>query len=146
MGLRRQTAVTLYIGAALAAWAAPVAAADTGPVSVGLTVTPDTAAVGDQVTVVATVANNTPVSVSAALGIENPQYPAQKITAVGGKGCTPRNLQKLIYCGNPALGPGATASITVTLTPTATGTDDFTAYGRITGTDDVYAHATLTVS
>ncbi|MEG8181771.1 hypothetical protein GZH49_25060 [Nocardia terpenica] len=139
-------AVTLCAGAALAAWAAPVAAADEGPVSVGLTVTPDTAAVGDHVTVVATVTNNTPASVSAALGIENPRYSAQKITAVGGKGCTPRNLQRLIYCGNPALGPGATANITVTLTPTATGTDDFTAYGRITGIDDVDAHATLTVS
>ncbi|MBF6065143.1 hypothetical protein IU500_28065 [Nocardia terpenica] len=146
MGLRRKTAATLCAGAALAAWAAPVAAADPGPVSVGLTVTPDTAAVGDRVTVVATVTNNTSAAVSAALGIENPRYSAQKITAVGGKGCTPRNLQKLIDCGNPALGPGFTASITVTLKPTATGVDDFTAYGRITGTNDVYAHATLTVS
>ncbi|MBF6062059.1 hypothetical protein IU500_19065 [Nocardia terpenica] len=143
MGLSRQTAAALCAGAV---WAVPVAAADTGPVSVGLTITPGTVGVGDRVTVVATVTNNTSMSVSAALGIENPRYSAQKITAVGGKGCTPRNLQRLIYCGNPALGPGATASITVALTPTAIGTDDFTAYGRITGTDDVYAHATLTVS
>lgn len=135
----------LCVGAALLASAAPVAA-DTNPVTVGLTVAPATAAVGDQVTVVATVTNNTSTSVSAALGIENPQYAGQKITAVGGTGCTPRNLQKLIYCGNPALGPGATATITVTLTPTATGTDDFGAYGRITNTNDVYADATLTVS
>jgi hypothetical protein len=131
----------------LVAWATPGAAADTSPpITVGLTVTPATAAVGDQVTVVATLTNNTSTSTSAALGIQNPRYAAQRITAVGGHGCAPRNLQKLIYCGNPALGPGATANITVTLTPTATGTDDFTAYGRITNVNDVYAYATLTVS
>ncbi|WP_225725992.1 MULTISPECIES: hypothetical protein [unclassified Nocardia] len=146
MGIRRKMVVTLCAGTVLAVWAAPFAAADTDPVTVGLTVTPATAAVGDRVTVVATVTNNTSAPTSAALGIENPQYPAQRIISVGGKGCTPRNLTKLIYCGNPALGAGATASITVTLTPTATGTDHFTAYGRITGTNDVYAHATLTVS
>jgi hypothetical protein len=146
MSIQRLTAATLCVGAALTAWAAPGAAADTSPYTVGLTVAPATAAVGDQVTVVATVANDTSASTSATLGIENPQYAGQKIIAVSGKGCTPRNLQNLIYCGNPALGPGATATITVTLTPTTTGTDNFTAYGRITNNNDAYAYATLAVS
>jgi hypothetical protein len=146
MSIRRLTAASLCVGAALTALAVPGAAADTSPVTVGLTVTPATAAIGDQVTVVVTATNNTSTSTSAALGIENPQYSAQRITGLAGKGCPPRNLQKLIYCGNPALGPGASASITVTLTPTASGTDNFTAYGRITNTNDVHAYATLTVS
>ena len=146
MGVRRLVLTALCAAGALTAWAAPSIAADTNPLTVGLSVTPGTAAVGDQVTVVATVTNNTSASTSAALGIENPEYAAQKITAVGGKGCTPRNLQKLIYCGNPALAAGATASIIVTLKPIRTGTDDFTAYGRITNSNDVNAYATLTVS
>jgi hypothetical protein len=146
MRIGRRTAAPLCVAAAVMLWMAPAAAADTNPVTVGLTVTPPTATVGSQVTVVATVTNNTSTSTSAALGIQNPQYAAEKITKVGGTACAPRNLQKLIYCGNPALGPGATASITVTLTPITTGTDNFSAYGRITGTNDVNAYATLTVS
>ena len=102
--------------------------------------------VGDQVEVVATLTNNTSVMTSAALGIENPQYANEKITAVGGVGCQRRNLIKLIYCGNSQLAAGATASITVALTPIAAGTDNFTAYGRITNVNDVYAYATLAVS
>lgn len=146
MNIRQLAAAALSVAAALVASSALGAVADTGPVSVGLTVTPATAAVGDQVEVVATLTNNTAAPTSAALGIENPEYAGQKITAVGGKGCAPRNLQKLIYCGNPALAAGATASITVTLTPISTGTDNFTAYGRITNVNDVHAYATLTVS
>jgi hypothetical protein len=114
--------------------------------TVGITITPATASVGSQVTVVATVTNNTSSTVSAALGIQNPDYASERITGVTGGACATRNLQKLIYCGNPQLLPGATASITVTLTPTATGVDDFTVYGRITGNDDTYAYGTLTVS
>lgn len=146
MGVRRPAMAALCVVGAFAALAAPGAVADTSPVTVGLTVTPATAAVGDQVEVVATVTNGTSASTSAALGIENPEYAGEKITAVGGKGCSPRNLQKLIYCGNPALAAGATASITVTLMPISAGTDNFTAYGRITNSNDVYAYATLTVS
>lgn len=144
MGIRRPVTITLCVGTVLAASMAP-AAAVSSPL-VGLTVTPATAVVGDHVTVVATVTNNTSVSVSAALGIENPQYASQRITRVGGNGCTPRNLQRLMYCGNPSLAPGATAGITVSLVTTATGSDNFTAYGRITNTNDVYAYATLTTS
>lgn len=148
MGIRRLAAITaLSVGAVLAVGAAPAAATPTVSIPlVGLTVTPATAVVGDQVTVVATVTNNTSSSVSAALGIENPQYASQKITGVSGSGCAPRNLQRLIYCGNPSFGPGATASITVTLVTTAIGTDNFTAYGRITNTNDVQAYASLTTS
>lgn len=146
MSIQRLTAAALCVGAALTALAATGAAADTSPYTVGLSMTAATAAVGEQVTVVATVANNTSTSSSASMGIENPQFAGERITAVSGKGCTPRNLQKLIYCNNPALGPRATASITVTLTPTTTGTDNFTAYGRITNTNDAYAYGTLSVS
>ncbi|HEV3359542.1 MAG TPA: hypothetical protein VG247_22270 [Pseudonocardiaceae bacterium] len=146
MRIRRLAAAGLCVAAASAVWAAPGAAADTNPITVGLTVTPNTAAVGAQVEVVATLTNNTSATTSAALGIENPQYGNEKITAVGGAGCQRRNLIKLIYCGNSQLAAGATASITVTLTPIAAGTDNFTAYGRITNVSDVYAYATLTVS
>lgn len=146
MRIQRLAAATLCVGAALTVWAAPGAAAATSPYTVGLAVSPGTASVGEQVTVVATVVNGMSTSESVSLGIENPQFAGQRITAVSGTGCTPRNLQKLIYCGNPVLGPGATASITVTLTPTTTGTDDFTAYGRITNNNDAYAYGTLAVS
>ena len=47
------------------------------------------------------------------MGIENPQYSSERITAVSGHACAPRNLQKLIYCGNTQLAPGATMSITL---------------------------------
>jgi type 1 fimbria pilin len=146
MKIRRWAATGLCVAATLGAWAAPGVSADTNPITVTLTVTPATASVGDQVQVVATLTNNTSTTTSAALGIENPQYANEKITAVGGAGCQRRNLIKLIYCGNSQLGAGATASITVTLTPIATGTDNFTAYGRITNVADVDKYATLTVS
>ncbi|GAA1724158.1 hypothetical protein [Fodinicola feengrottensis] len=147
MGIRQLAATMLCVGTGLAAWVTPAAAAPTVSIPlVGLTVTPATAVVGDQVTVAATLTNNTSATVSAALGIENPQYASQKITGVGGSGCARRNLQRLIYCGNSLLAPGATASIIVTLVTTAAGTDNFTAYGRITNTNDVYAYATLSTS
>lgn len=144
---RKGFAVLVGVAALGVAVAAPGAAsATTSPDTVGLTITPSTTVVGDQVTVVATLTNNTSTTVSAALGIENPQYASERITGVTGHACATRNLEKLIYCGNPALLPGATASITVTLTPTAAGTDNFTAYGRITNTNDTFAYGTLTVS
>ncbi|WP_163567022.1 hypothetical protein [Fodinicola feengrottensis] len=84
----------------------PAAAAPTVSIPlVGLTVTPATAVVGDQVTVAATLTNNTSATVSAALGIENPQYASQKITGVGGSGCARRNLQRLIYMRQLVIGP-----------------------------------------
>lgn len=135
----------LALGAVIAA--APIAAqADAAPVTVTVSVTPDTTVVGGQATVVATVTNNTSSTVSGAMGIENPQYSSERITAVSGHACAPRNLQKLIYCGNTQLAPRATMSITLSLTATSTGTDNFTAYGRITGTNDTLANGTLTVS
>jgi hypothetical protein len=121
-------------------------AADAAPVTPAVTVTPGSAVVGGQVTVVATATNNTSTTVSAALGIENPQYASERITGVSGHACAPRNLQKLIYCGNTQLAPGATMRIVLSLTATAAGTDHFTVYARITGTSDTYAYGTLTVS
>jgi hypothetical protein len=138
-------AAVAALGAAVSVAAPGAASATTSPDSVGLTITPTTTVVGDQVTVVATLTNNTSTTVSGALGIENPQYASEKITGVTGHACATRNLEKLIYCG-PSLSPGATASIVVTLVPTTTGTDNFTAYGRITNTNDTLAHGTLTVS
>lgn len=129
--------------------AAPVtiAPAAAGPVAAGITVTPATTVVGGHVTVVATATNTGSSPVSASLGIENPQYASQRITGVSGFRCTPRNLQRLIYCGTGPLAPGDTASITLSLTATAAGTDDFTVYARTTyTTDDTYAYGTLTVS
>lgn len=141
-------ASALCAGMAAVTLAAPPAGAVTAasvPLSVGITVTPGKAAVGDSVTVVATATNNTDAAASGALGIDNPDWANQHITAVSGSRCTPRNVTAIIYCGTN-LAPGATASITVTLTTTAAGTDDFRAYARQTGIDNVYAYATLTVS
>jgi hypothetical protein len=85
--------------------------------------------------------------VAASLGIENPNYANQVFTAVhGSPGCTPRNLHRLIYCGIQSLAPGATATITLTLSPSAPGTDAITTYARITyTTDDTFAYGTLTI-
>ena len=132
----------------LAAAAVPVAAplaaqADTAPITVNFTVSPATTTVGGQVTLTATLTNNTSSTTSGALGIENPDYANQHITSVS-PGC--RNVIATIYCGNPQLAPGATMKLTVTLTATGTGTDDFTVYGRITNVNDIYAYGTLTVS
>lgn len=127
--------------------AAQPAVADTTPVTGSLTITPATTVVGGRVTVIATATNNTSSTVAASLGIKNPQYAAERITAVSGHACAPRNLQLLIYCGNNLLAPGATMSITVTLTAIAAGIDNFTSYARVTyTTNDVYSYGTLTVS
>lgn len=142
------TASALCAGIAAMALTAPTAdaaPATNTPLTVGITVTPSSAAVGDEVTIVATATNNTDTAESGALGIENPDWANQHITAVSGSHCTPRNVTATIYCGTD-LSPGATATITVTLTTTATGTDSLTAYARQTGVDDIYAYSTLTVS
>jgi len=150
--IKRATArVAAGVLAAAAVTSGPTAAqpavADTAPVTGSLTITPTTIVVGGQVKVVATATNNTSSAVAASLGIKNPQYAAERITAVSGHACTPRNLQVLIYCGNNLLPPGATMSITLTLTAIAAGADDFTSYARVTyTTNDVYSYGTLTVS
>lgn len=159
MNLIKSAAARVAVGvlaAAAAAVAGPVtaqaatsgvAAAGVAPVTGGLTITPSTTVVGGQVVVVATATNNTSSTVAASLGIENPQYAAEHITAVSGHACTPRNLQRLIYCGNNLLAPGASMTITVTLTAIASGTDNFTSYARVTyTTNDVFSYGTLTVS
>lgn len=137
---------------------APVAAAATspapasvtaaaGPIAAGITISPAATVVGGQVTVVATATNTGSSPASVSLGIDNPQYASERITGVKGYRCTPRNLQRLIYCGTGPLDPGATASITVSLTATAAGTDNFRVYARTTyTTDDTFAYGTLTVS
>lgn len=133
-----------FLAVAAVPTAAPAAGrADTAPITVNLTVSPATTTVGGQVKLTATLTNNTSSTTSGAIGIENPDYANQHITAVSA-GC--RNVIATIYCGNPQLAPGATMTLTVTLTATAPGTDDFTAYGRITNVNDVYAYGTLTVS
>lgn len=152
----RVTAGALAAAAVAVAAPAPAQAAayTDGPVVVGvapvtgsLTITPSTTVVGGQAVVVATATNNTSSTLAASLGIENPQYAAEHITAVSGHACTPRNLQRLIYCGNNLLAPGATMTITVTLTAIAAGTDNFTSYARVTyTTGDVFSYGTLTVS
>lgn len=132
------------LAAATIPMAAPLTAqADTAPITVNLTVSPPSTTVGGRVTLTATLVNNTSSTTSGALGIENPDYSNQHITAVS-PGC--RNVIKTIYCGNPQLAPGAKMTLTVTLTVTASGTDDFTVYGRITNVNDIYAYGTLTVS
>ncbi|WP_370345559.1 hypothetical protein [Catenulispora sp. MAP5-51] len=98
-------------------------AAAAGPITVNLTVDPPTTTVGGQVTLTATLTNNTSSVTSGALGIQNPDWANQHITSVSA-GCR----------------------IKVTFATTATGTDDFTAYGRITNVNDEYAYGTLTVS
>lgn len=113
------------------------------PITVNLTVDPPTTTVGGQVTLTATLTNNTSSVTSGALGIQNPGWANQHITSVSA-GC--RNVIKTIYCGNPQLQPGAAMTLKVTFATTATGTDDFTAYGRITNVNDEYAYGTLTVS
>ena len=126
--------------------AAQPAMADTAPVTGTLTITPSNTVVGGVVTVVATATNNTASTQDVSLGVDNPQYAAQKITAVSGSPCSPRNLHSLIYCGD-YLAPGATMSITVTLTPTAAGIDNFRSYARVTyTTNNVFSYGTLTVS
>lgn len=137
-------AAVAVLAAAAVPVVAPIAAqAAAAPITVNLTVSPATTTVGGQVTLTATLTNNTASTTSGALGIENPDYSNQHITAVSA-GC--RNVIATIYCGNPQLAPGATMTLTVTLTATASGTDDFTVYGRITNVNDVYAYGTLTVS
>lgn len=119
---------------------------DAAPVTAGVTVAPRSTEVGGQVTVVATATNNTSSTVAGSLGIQNPQYASERITRVSGHACTPRNLLRLIYCGNPQLAPGASMTITLSLRATATGTDHFTIYAGITGINYVYAYGTLSVS
>jgi hypothetical protein len=132
--------------AALAVPAPAVAPAGTKPVTAGVTVTPSSTEVGGQVAVVATATNNTSSTVAGSLGIQNPQYASERITRVSGHACTPRNLLRLIYCGNPQLAPGASMTITLSLRATAAGTDHFTIYAFITGASDVYAYGALSVS
>jgi hypothetical protein len=67
--------------------------------------------------------------------------------ATGTGGCTPRNLTVLIYCGVQNLAPGATATLTFTVTPGVSGSFNYDSYARITGiSDDTTANATLTVN
>ena len=98
-------------------------------------------------TVVVTATNTSSAPVPASLGLENPDYANQVFTGLRGTaGCTPRNLHRLIYCGIQSLAPGATASITLTLSASAPGTDQLTTYARITyTTDDTFAYGTLTI-
>ena len=142
--------MTLVLGTAFLALAGPTAAsasAAAGPVVAGLTITPTVTVVGGQVTVVATATNTSSAPVRASLGLENPNYANQAGTGLRGTaGCTPRNLHRLIYCGIQSLAPGATASITLTLSASAPGTDQLTTYARITyTTDDTFAYGTLTI-
>jgi hypothetical protein len=138
-------AAAVMSGAGLASAAPAYAAA--GPIAAGITITPSTTVVGGQVTVVATATNTGSSPAAVSLGIDNYQYASQRITGVKGYRCTPRNLQRLIYCGTGPLDPGATASITLSLTATAAGTDNFRVYARTTyTTDDTFAYGTLTVS
>ncbi len=153
MRLIKRTAARVAVGvlsAAAVAGVGPAAAvpasAAVSPISDTLTITPSSTVVGGTVTIVATATNNTSATQDVSLGIDNPQYAADKITSVSGKPCPPRNLHYLIYCGD-YLAPGASMSITITLTPTSAGTFNFRSYARETyTTDDVYSYGTLTAS
>ena len=143
----KHVAARMTLSALIAAaipMAAPLSArADAGPIAVNLKVDPGSTTVGGQVTLTATLTNNTSSTTSGALGIENPDYGNQHITSVSA-GC--RNVIRTIYCGNPQLAAGASMTLKVTFTATAAGTDNFTTYGRITNVNDEYAYGTLTVS
>lgn len=147
MNLIKRAAVRVAVGVLAAAaipTAAPLAAqAAAAPMTVTLAVGPNSTTVGGQVTLTATLTNNTASTTSGALGIENPDHSSEHITAVS-PGC--RNVVATIYCGNPQLAPGATMNLKVTFTATAAGTIGFTAYGRITNVNDIYCYGTLTVS
>jgi hypothetical protein len=137
------------LGLALASPASAVAApgsAAAGPVVAGLTITPSTTAVGNAVQVVATATNTTDSTIaSVSMGVHQPS-PLRATGATGTGGCTPRNLTVLIYCGVQNLAPGATATLTFTVTPGVSGIFDYDSYARITDTsDDTFANATLTV-
>jgi hypothetical protein len=136
-------ATAALVAATIPATVPLTAHADSAPITVTLSVTPATMTVGGQVTLVATLTNNTSSTTSGALGIENPDWSNQHITYVS-PGC--RNVIRTIYCGDPQLAAGASMVLTVKLTATGTGTDSFTAYGRITNVNDQYAYGTLTIS
>jgi hypothetical protein len=141
------TAATVMLLLGVTAPASAATSGTAGPVLAGLTITPPVTAVGGQVVVVATATNTSSAPVAASLGLDDYQYANQVFTGVRGtSGCTPRNLHRLIYCGIQSLAPGATASITLTVTASAPGTDNFRTYARITyTTDDTYADGTLTI-
>lgn len=124
----------------------PAAQAGTAPVTVTFAISPHTASVGDTVTVTGTATNNTSSTVSGSLGIQNPDYANEHITAVSGHACAPRNVTKTIYCGNTQIAPRETLTITLTFRVTAAGTDKFTIYSAMTGTSAYYAYGTLTAS
>jgi len=154
MRLIKRTAARVTVGvlsAAAVAVSGPVAAqsamADTAPVTGTLTITPSTTVVGGEVTVVATLTNNTSSVAAASLGIQDPQYIDQQFTGLSGTGgCHPRHLHVLMYCGNNLLAPGASMTITLTLTAIATGTDNFSSYARLTNLGGVTSTGTLTIS
>lgn len=120
----------------------PADATATQVVQAGLTITPSVTTVGTTVTVVATATNTSDTPATGAMGIDN--YSSLHTTSVSGVHCSPRNVVRTIYCGLTNLAPGATASITVTVTTSTAGTFNFRSYAR--GTDDTFANGTLTAS
>jgi hypothetical protein len=156
--LRQVSAVVFTAGAAGLALASPAVAAPApavaapapavaGPVVAGLTITPSTTTVGNAVQVVATATNTTGSTIaSVSMGVHEPS-PLRATGATGTGGCTPRTLTVLIYCGVQNLAPGATATLTFTVTPGVPGSFSYDSYARITYTsDDTFANATLTVN
>ena len=105
-------------------------AAVSTPVVAGLTITPSTVAVGAGAGLVATATNTTDAPVAVSLGVNLPS--GVTVSGVSGTaGCTPRRLTTLIYCGATGVGPGASATITFTVTPTAAGSYAFQSYARV---------------
>jgi hypothetical protein len=97
--------------------------------------------------VTATATNTTDSTIaSVSMGVHAPSTLRAR-GATGTGGCTPRNLTVLIYCGVQNLAPGATATLTFTVTPGVSGSFSYDSYARITGiSDDTTANATLTVN
>jgi hypothetical protein len=122
------------------------ATASAPPVLAGLTITPSTVAVGSGAQLVATATNTTGTTLDASMGVNVPAtFTVSHVSGTGG--CHPRNLTRLVYCGVQGLTPGATATITFTVTPTTVGTFTFQSYARVMySSQNSLATATLTVS
>jgi hypothetical protein len=124
------------------------ASAADNPLVPRLTITPSTAAVGDVVTFVAGVTNNSsvPTTGPVALGVDvAPGLRAWNATGTGH--CTPRNLGHLVYCGVGTMEPQQTSTLTFTVTPAAGGSYTSHTYARpLYSGPEADAYATLTVN
>jgi uncharacterized repeat protein (TIGR01451 family) len=135
----------LFVLTAVVAPGASARAADNALVP-GLTITPATASVGEVVTFVATVTNNSSVrSDQVVLGVDVATG-LRALNATGTVHCTPRNLGHLVYCGVGYMAPQQTSTLTFTVIPAASGSYTSHTYTRPLYTGpEADAYSTLTV-